>query len=39
MRAVVLTEFGEPQVLRVAEVPVPVPAALRALTTTENVPT
>ena len=27
MRAVVLTEFGEPQVLRVAEVPVPVPAA------------
>ncbi len=27
MRAVVLTEFGEPQVLRVAEVPMPVPAA------------
>jgi putative PIG3 family NAD(P)H quinone oxidoreductase len=27
MRAVVLTEFGEPQVLRIAEVPVPVPAA------------
>jgi len=27
MRAVVLTEFGEPEVLRVTEVPVPVPAA------------
>ena len=27
MRAIVLTEFGEPQVLRIAEVPVPVPAA------------
>ena len=27
MRAVVLTEFGEPEVLRIAEVPVPVPAA------------
>ena len=27
MRAVVLTEFGEPQVLRVTEVPMPVPAA------------
>ena len=27
MRAVVLTEFGDPQVLRIAEVPVPVPAA------------
>ena len=27
MRAVVLTEFGEPDVLRIAEVPVPTPAA------------
>ena len=27
MRAVVLTEFGEPEVLRVTDVPVPVPAA------------
>ena len=27
MRAVVLTEFGDPQVLRIDEVPVPVPAA------------
>ena len=27
MRAVVLTEFGEPEVLRIADVPVPVPAA------------
>ena len=27
MRAVVLTEFGEPEVLRISDVPVPVPAA------------
>ncbi len=27
MRAVVLTEFGEPEVLRITDVPVPVPAA------------
>ncbi|NCX60792.1 MAG: hypothetical protein EBW98_06320 [Actinobacteria bacterium] len=27
MRAVVLTEFGGPEVLRLTEVPVPVPAA------------
>ena len=27
MRAVVLTEFGEPDVLRITEVPVPTPAA------------
>ena len=27
MRAVVLTEFGEPEVLRITNVPVPVPAA------------
>ncbi|NBX12538.1 MAG: NAD(P)H-quinone oxidoreductase, partial [Acidimicrobiia bacterium] len=27
MRAVVLTEFGEPEVLRVTDVPVPTPAA------------